>query len=179
MSPVTRAQPAEVPTPRLTTVAFVDIVGSTPLAARIGDERWADLLERFQALVRLELANAGGLEMDTAGDGFFVVFTDPAAASSGAPRQGRRPLGLRVRGTTPARAGLPARVQWSHGEHRRADRGRADPDEVLVSSAVEELLAGDARFAFPEARRSSRGRSRAVVAVPGRPRPRRRHARSP
>lgn len=154
MSPVTGAQPAEDPTPRLTTVAFVDIVGSTPLAASIGDRRWAELLERFQALVRRELASAGGQEMDTAGDGFFVVFTDPAAAASFGCAVGKaiEPLGLRVR------VGIHAGTCWVAGAKCSGLTvsigarivAAADPDEVLASSAVEELLAGDGRFDLRE-----------------------------
>ena len=84
---------------RSTTVVFVDVVGSTGLAARMGDEQWAWLLEEYQALVRRELAAWGGEEMDTAGDGLFAVFADPAAALGfgSSVRQAVRRLGLPVR----------------------------------------------------------------------------------
>jgi len=90
--------------------------------------------------------------MDTAGDGFFVVFTDPAAAASFGCAVGEavEPLGLRVR------VGIHAGTCWVAGQKCSGLTvsigarivAAADPDEVLVSSAVEELLAGDARFAF-------------------------------
>jgi class 3 adenylate cyclase len=54
---------------------FTDIVGSSELAARLGDRRWAELVERHNAAVRAQLGKFGGREMDTAGDGFFAVFT--------------------------------------------------------------------------------------------------------
>ena len=63
-----------------TTVVFTDIVGSTRLAAEIGDAAWADLLEHHHAVVRSLLERHGGREMDTTGDGFFAVFDDPESA---------------------------------------------------------------------------------------------------
>lgn len=72
-------QPNVIPARALHTVVLVDLVGSTQLAATLGDERWATLLERYQALLRRELTKAGGEEMDTAGDGLFAVFPEPAA----------------------------------------------------------------------------------------------------
>jgi class 3 adenylate cyclase len=178
---VTRARPDELPTRELTTVAFVDIVGSTPIAAELGDERWAALLERFQALVRRELARAGGQEMDTAGDGFFVIFTDPAAALSFGCAVGGavEPLDLRVR------VGIHAGTCWIAGAKCSGltvsigarIAALAEPGGVLVSSAVREPLAGDARFLFHE-----RGEAElkgvperwllysAATAEPGRPR---------
>lgn len=41
----------------LATVLFTDIVGSTETAARLGDRRWRDLLERHDATVRQALAD--------------------------------------------------------------------------------------------------------------------------
>jgi class 3 adenylate cyclase len=82
-----------------TTSLFTDIVGSTELAARIGDRAWAELLEQHHAAVRAELEAFGGREMDTSGDGFFAVFTDVSAALAAATaiREALRPLGLAVR----------------------------------------------------------------------------------
>jgi class 3 adenylate cyclase len=65
---------------RLATVLFLDIVGSTGIAAEIGDRRWRDLLSRFQGIVRGQLKRFGGHEEDTTGDGFFATFEHPASA---------------------------------------------------------------------------------------------------
>ncbi len=54
----------------LTTVVFTDIVGSTERAAALGDDRWRDLLDNLDSIVRDELGRFGGREVDTAGDGF-------------------------------------------------------------------------------------------------------------
>ena len=61
----------------LATVLFTDIVGSTTLAARLGDRAWADLLERHEATVREELVRFRGREVDAAGDGFLATFDGP------------------------------------------------------------------------------------------------------
>lgn len=67
---------------RLATVLFLDIVGSTALASELGDARWRELLTRFRRIVREELKRHGGREQDTAGDGFFATFDEPARALS-------------------------------------------------------------------------------------------------
>ena len=64
----------------LATVLFTDIVGSTDRAVELGDRRWRDLLDRHDAIVRLQLKRFRGHEVDTAGDGFFATFDGPARA---------------------------------------------------------------------------------------------------
>lgn len=64
----------------LATVMFTDIVGSTELASRLGDKAWKALVARHNAIVRRELKRFAGRELDTAGDGFFVMFERPAQA---------------------------------------------------------------------------------------------------
>ena len=64
----------------LVTVLFTDIVGSTEIAAELGDRRWRDLVRRHHAIVRRELKRFRGRELDTAGDGFFARFDRPADA---------------------------------------------------------------------------------------------------
>jgi class 3 adenylate cyclase len=80
-------------------VLFTDIVGSTAKAAELGDRSWRDLVERHHALVRSELAHFDGIEIDTAGDGFFASFDGPARAirCAGAIVEAVRGLGLDVR----------------------------------------------------------------------------------
>ena len=64
----------------LATIMFTDIVGSTEIAARLGDSAWRELLERHHALVRRQLDRFRGQEIDTAGDGFVASFDGPARA---------------------------------------------------------------------------------------------------
>ena len=64
----------------LTTVLFTDVVGSTERVSELGDAGWRDLVERHHELVRRTLARFRGIEIDTAGDGFFATFDGPARA---------------------------------------------------------------------------------------------------
>lgn len=68
----------------LSTVMFTDIVGSTEVAARLGDRAWRELLGRHHALARTEIARFRGREINTSGDGFFATFDGPARASRSA-----------------------------------------------------------------------------------------------
>ena len=64
----------------LGTVLFTDIVDSTAVAASVGDRAWAELVTEHHRIVRGQLARYRGVEMDTAGDGFFATFDGPARA---------------------------------------------------------------------------------------------------
>src|SRR5829696_865680 len=49
---LTGTRPAPVPDRVLATVLFTDVVGSTELASRLGDQRWIDLLAQHHSRVR-------------------------------------------------------------------------------------------------------------------------------
>jgi len=49
----------------LTTLVFTDIVSSTAMAEEMGDRRWRELLDRHYAVIRRELREHGGKELDT------------------------------------------------------------------------------------------------------------------
>ena len=69
------------PTERvLLTVLVTDIVGSTEMVAAMGDLRWKDLLHAHDAIVRREVKNFDGQEINTTGDGFVLAFTGPTRA---------------------------------------------------------------------------------------------------
>ncbi|HUC15905.1 MAG TPA: alpha/beta fold hydrolase, partial [Acidimicrobiales bacterium] len=53
----------------LTTILFTDIVSSTQSSATIGDQRWRQLLDEHDGLVREELRHHRGREVNTTGDG--------------------------------------------------------------------------------------------------------------
>jgi class 3 adenylate cyclase len=135
----------------LTTILFTDIVGSTELAARIGDSAWRELLQRHHAIVRRELARFQGREVDTIGDGFFAAFDGPARAvrAASAIRDSLRDLEVAVRaglhtGECEVADGKVAGIAVSIGARIASLAG---PDEVLVSSTVKDLVAGsDLRF---------------------------------
>ena len=64
----------------LATVMFTDIVGSTELATRLGDERWRVLLDRHEQILRAHIEAAGGRPVGLTGDGSLSEFAGPARA---------------------------------------------------------------------------------------------------
>jgi pimeloyl-ACP methyl ester carboxylesterase len=130
----------------VTTVLFTDIVGSTQRASELGDRRWAELLSAHHAVVRRELGQFRGQEVDTAGDGFVATFYGPARAVRCALAivEGIGSLGLETR------AGLhTGEVELADGARRgvavhigQRIVANADGGEVLVSSTVKDLVAG-------------------------------------
>jgi len=134
------------PSTLLATVLFTDIVGSTEKMAELGDRRWRELLQEHHNVVRRQLTRFRGVEMDTAGDGFFARFDGPARAirCAGAITEAVRPLGIHVRaglhtGECEIADGKVAGIAVSIGARIAA---AAVPDEVLVSSTVKDLVAG-------------------------------------
>jgi DNA-binding beta-propeller fold protein YncE len=134
-------------------VLFTDIVDSTAVAEELGDQRWKSLLDRHNRMVRGELKRFGGRELDTAGDGFFASFREPAPAISCAcaATEVVRELGIEIR------AGV------HFGECERVGKkltgitvvvgariaALGDPGDVLVSSTAAELARG-AGFGFED-----------------------------
>ena len=62
------------------TFLFTDIVGSTALLETIGDDAWTALRAWHDGTLRRLFAAHGGVEVDHAGDGFFVTFASPEPA---------------------------------------------------------------------------------------------------
>ena len=58
------------------TFLFTDIEGSTRLLRALGDQ-YAEVLTEHRRLLRAAFLRHGGFEVDTQGDSFFVVFSDP------------------------------------------------------------------------------------------------------
>ena len=138
-------EPAE-PERMLATVLFTDIVGSTDRARELGDRRWRDLLERHNEVVRRDLERFRGVEIDTAGDGFFATFDGPARAIRCARSivENVRGIGLDVRsGLHTGECELSAGSVRGIAVHTGARvASLAAPGEVLVSSTVKDLVAG-------------------------------------
>lgn len=130
----------------LATVLFTDIVGSTSRAADLGDRAWGQLVARHHAAVRAMIARYHGVEIDTAGDGFFATFDGPARGVRCAQQiiDAVKALGLEVRAgvhtgevqTIDGKAGglgvvIGARVG-----------GLAGASEILASQTVKDLTLG-------------------------------------
>jgi class 3 adenylate cyclase len=128
------------------TLLVTDIVGSTEVAARVGDAAWKQLLGRHADRVRIELDRFRGLEIATTGDGFLAMFDGAARAvrCAGAVRLAARGDGLEVRAGVHSgeveRDGANLRGVAVHAATRIAALAR--PGEVLVSEAAAALLEG-------------------------------------
>ena len=130
----------------LATVMFTDIVGSTERAARLGDRRWRELVERHDELMRREIERHRGRTIKTLGDGILATFDGPARAIRAARAAAGRvsELGIDVR------AGLHTGEIELHGNDvsgMAVNIGArvaalAGAGEVLVSSTVKDLVFG-------------------------------------
>jgi class 3 adenylate cyclase len=74
-------------------------VGSTSIAAEMGNTRWVELVARHHRIVRNQVGRFGGREVDDAGDGFFVTFERPedAIRCAVAAAEAVRDLGIEIR----------------------------------------------------------------------------------
>ena len=130
----------------LTTVLFTDIVGSTEVAAELGDRGWRDLLQEHHRLIRTALRSHGGREVDTAGDGFFAIFDAPAAAAHCALKavETVQPLGIQIRAGI--HVGEVERIGAKVGGIAVPTAARimaaAVGSEILASGTVRDLTAG-------------------------------------
>lgn len=130
----------------LATVLFTDIVGSTEEAARLGDRRWRSVLDEFRQLVRRELAQHRGREVNTRGDDFLATFDGPGRAVRCARDivSAARPLGVHVRtGIHTGEVELQGDDVAGLAVHIGARvSALADSDEILVTSTVRDLVVG-------------------------------------
>src|SRR5262245_38568503 len=125
---------------------MTDIVGSTEHASELGDTGWRELVELHHSTIRAALKRHGGREIDTAGDGFFVIFDAPAAAVRCALEIVEQVHGLGL----DVRAGIHvgeveqmgAKVSGITVPIASRIMSAAAPSEVLVSSTVRDLAAG-------------------------------------
>ena len=149
----------------LATVLFTDIVRSTATATGRGERGWKDLFERHHQIVREQLRRFGGMEVDTAGDGFYATIDTPTRAVAcvrSIRDRVKREVGVDIRagihiGECEVVAGKVGGIAVFVGA-RIKDLGGAG--EILVSQAVKDVMLGSA-VEFAE-----RGRT-ALKGVPG------------
>jgi tetratricopeptide (TPR) repeat protein/class 3 adenylate cyclase/tRNA A-37 threonylcarbamoyl transferase component Bud32 len=143
------------------TLVFTDIVGSTKLKQELGDQEAVSAIQRHHAAIREILSRFGqGEEVETAGDSFFIVFTNPSDAVKFSLFAQAR---LRALAAETARP-LFDRIGIHVGEvlvEEDDNRGKAEAlygIQVDTCARVQSLAAGDqillTRFAFDESRRS-------------------------
>jgi class 3 adenylate cyclase len=143
---LTGSSVASEPDRILATVLFTDIVDSTARAAKLGDARWRDLLERHDALTRARVEDAGGRVVQHTGDGALATFPGPARAVRCASDLVHEAEELDL----PLRAGVHTGECEAIGDDPRGlavhigarVAARAGPGEVLVSRTVKDLVVG-------------------------------------
>lgn len=147
------APPPDRPQRVLASVLFTDIVGSTELAAQVGDAAWGHLLDRHDVAARQEIERHGGRLIKTTGDGLLATFDGPSRAidATHAIQATSTQLGLEIR----------AGVHTGEVERRGDDvsglgvhiaarvAGLAGPGEILTTRTVRELTLG-AKLSFTE-----------------------------
>ena len=135
-----------VPDSVLATVLFTDLVGSTEHAAELGDREWRKVLAQHHADVRGELGRYRGIEVDSAGDGFFCRFDGPARAIACARAivEGaeRRNLDVRAGIHTGECELVGDKIAGIAVVTGSRISSLATSGEVLVSSTVKDLVAG-------------------------------------
>jgi class 3 adenylate cyclase len=139
--------------PGIRTVLFTDIVDSTALTQRLGDEAAMTLLDVHDSIVRDALRTHGGREVKHTGDGIMACFLSSAGAVRCAARI-QRALGERV----PVETDVLVRVRIGAAAGEPVENHddlfgatvqlaarlctHADPQQSLVSNAVAELCLG-------------------------------------
>jgi class 3 adenylate cyclase len=143
------------------TLLMTDIVGSTSILDRIGDQAWKQRLAEHNRIVRRRIQQFRGREIDTTGDGFLVTFESARAATQAALE-----IAADVRD-----AGLEVRAGVHSGEVDLVDQdvrgvtvhatarvmGAAGPSEVLVTDVVRALAGARAFEYVPRGRHQLKG----------------------
>jgi predicted ATPase len=126
---------------------FTDVEGSTNLLQELG-ERYGESLSEHRRLLREVVARRGGVEVDTQGDAFFIVFetaTNALAAASD------------IQSASSVDDGFRIRIGVHTGEPRLTDEGYVGLDvhraariaaaghggQTLVSQSTREVVGGD------------------------------------
>ena len=179
---VTGTRPIAVPDHVLATVLVSEVAATAGRVVALGDRRWGDLQERFQALAGREIDHFRGRAREVTGDRVVATFDGPARAIHCAEAIGDAARDLDL----PIRSGLHT------GECEVRDdqvsgvavplaawiATQAAPDEILVSSTVKDLVAGAGLHFADRGSRSLDGMPgdwRLFAVLPGRTRTPTRH----
>ena len=143
----TFGMPAEATGERvLATILFTDLVDSTAMAEKIGDNRWRKLISDHNDRARFQFATFRGREIKQTGDGFLVLFDGTARAirCAAAIRDSVAELGLQVRaGLHTGEVELVPNDIRGVAVHTAARiLAMAAPGEILVSGTTYELMSG-------------------------------------
>jgi adenylate cyclase len=134
------------------TIVFTDIVDSTVMLSRLGDQAWLDVLRTHNAVIAAATTADGGTVVETQGDGSMLAFSSArqgVRCAIAIQREIRRAFDDRSP-QIQVRIGVHTGDALQEAEHffgttvhyaaRVASQARGG--EVLVSSIVRELLSG-------------------------------------
>ncbi len=150
--------PSELPEGTVT-VLFTDVVGSTELSNRLGDDEARALMRSCEAIVRDQLATHRGVEVKGTGDGLMVAFQSARRAVDCAT--GIQQALERARRANPE-GGVQIRIGLNTGDVVREGsdlfgatvnaaariEAQAEPGQVLVSDTTRVLLGEGSGIAF-------------------------------
>src|SRR5262245_42988570 len=140
------------------TLLFTDLVNSTELLQRVGDERAQRIFQAHHRLLKDTVAAHGGQEVKWLGDGLMTVFASPADAVRGAVAMQqaarRRAVGERLALRVGLHAGEALREETDYFGTpvviARRLCEQAEAGQILASGIVVGLLAGRQAFRFAE-----------------------------
>jgi adenylate cyclase len=141
---------SRLPSSRILTLVFTDVVDSTAMKTRQGDQRAGELITRHRELVSTLATATTGRIIDWAGDGCFLTFETPTAAVTFAlqlqqanalqPDLPEVRTGIHMGEVTespgPDGDGGPARIEGLAVDLAARISGVARPGQILMSSAV-------------------------------------------
>src|SRR6266851_1600987 len=147
------------------TMLFCDLIGSTEIAAHLDPEEWRETVASYQRVAADAITRFDGHVAKYLGDGVMALFGYPESHDNDAERAAR--AGLAVLGAIsklnerPAHAKLSARIGIDSGAvvvgagaGKEADvfgdapniaarvQAEAEPDTVLITAAVHQLISG-------------------------------------
>jgi class 3 adenylate cyclase len=145
------------------TILFTDIENSTALNERLGDRRWLGVLRAHNSIVRHCIAEHGGYEVKSQGDGFMIAYPSARRGLECAVDMQRNlarlddaeldePLRVRI-GLHTGEAIREGDDFYGRSVTLAARLGdEAEGGEILTSSIVRELVGSSADIGFEDAR---------------------------
>ena len=141
---------ADAHDPGIRTVLFTDIVESTSLTQKLGDEVAMELLHIHDAVVREALKALNGREVKHTGDGIMASFISAAAAvrcaaqiqralAQRAREQNNHPIKVRIGGAAGEPVERNSDIFGSTVQLAARLCSHAQPEQIVVSSVVADL----------------------------------------